>query len=119
MAMECDKSRSYAFKTLVNIINERLRKKKNEASSFDVLEDDMFVSQTNIEAEFINHLTVEAIKAAARQLPPKQRDVFFMWCVFESSHNEIAETLGISVSYSQTLLDRAKKGIRKAVNERG
>lgn len=118
MALPCEKCRPYAFKVLGNILLERYRK-EHGATNREELNEETMASSENMELNVIDKMTVAEIKEAARLLPPRQQEVFFMWCIFESSHKEIAEALGITATNSQTLLSRAKESIRQAIQGGG
>ena len=53
------------------------------------------------------------IENAMKQLPTRAKDVFVMYDVEGYSHDEIAETLGVSVGTSKSQLHRARMLMRK------
>lgn len=118
MALPCEKYRPFAFKVLGNVLLERYRK-EHKAANTEELQEETVASSENMELTVIDKLTVEEIKEAAKLLPPKQQEVFFMWCILESSHKEISDMLGITETNSQTLLGRAKESIRQMMQGGG
>jgi len=69
--------------------------------------------RVNIEDEVISQSGCDSVMAAFRALPEMLREVAYRFFVFENSHEEIAQLLGISVSASQKRLSRARALIKK------
>lgn len=70
---------------------------------------DVPIEDLNLESNSsVNEDTITASKAFAA-LPSKTRLVLWMYCVEGFTHNEIAEWLGRSPSYSKSIVNRAGK----------
>lgn len=70
------------------------------------------VHEPQWDAGIIEHLTEEQIFALLDQLSPAYRAVFNLFVVDGYSHEEIAETLGISVGTSKSNLSRARMRLK-------
>ena len=66
-----------------------------------------------IEAEIIARLTKVQIQQSILQLSPAYRTVLNLYIVDEFSHEEIAQTLGISVGTSKSNLARARVHLKR------
>ena len=67
---------------------------------------------TQAESGIVESLTREQILTMIDQLPPSYRAVFNLFVVDGFSHEEIAETLGISVGASKSNLARARQHLK-------
>lgn len=67
--------------------------------------------------EELERIPLEKLLQIISKLPDTQRAVFNMFCMDGYSHKEIAEMLGISERGSTSLLVKAKKRLRKQINE--
>lgn len=61
---------------------------------------------------FVEEMTREQILSMLDRLPPSYRTVFNLFTVDGYSHEEIAETLGISVGASKSNLSRARQHLK-------
>ncbi len=63
-------------------------------------------------------MAYQEIIEAIRQLTPVYRTVFNLFVIEGFSHDEIAQTLGISVGASKSNLSKAKGNLRKIISQR-
>lgn len=103
---------SWAKRVCVNTALEHLRKKKMikvELNGYHIVD--------NFEDQLFNQLTVDEILRIIMKLPGGYRTVINMYLLEGYSHNEIAESLNISVSTSKSQLHKAKAKLRNLLLE--
>ena len=100
--------RIWLRRILINTAIDRLRSSLNapatlELESWHDMEQDIGI---------VEDLTREQILAMLDQLPPSYRTVFNLFVVDGFSHEEIAQTLQISIGASKSNLSRARQHLR-------
>lgn len=77
--------------------------------------EELFPEQDGIqlEGQILDRLDAEEKLRLVRHLPPAYRTVFNLYVVQEYTHEEIAETLGISVGASKSNLSKARGRLRE------
>lgn len=114
---------SYFANTLKNvninqIIKKETKKRKQtpeaEAALYHVA---FFTSGQSPEESFINTQRYQSLGRALKKLPEKERQVLISKFVFEMSHRQIADQLGLSTNSIYTYIARARKKLRKALEE--
>lgn len=66
----------------------------------------------------LDRIAYQEIIEAIRQLTPVYRTVFNLFVIEGFSHDEIAQTLGISIGASKSNLSKAKSNLRKIISQR-
>lgn len=66
----------------------------------------------------LDKMAYQEIIEAIRQLTPVYRTVFNLFVIEGFSHDEIAQTLGISIGSSKSNLSKAKNNLRKIISQR-
>jgi RNA polymerase sigma-70 factor (ECF subfamily) len=100
---------------IVNTIMESFRKKNpvipvDDFASFTIPEEEAAPNESELgESELLKMID---------SLPPQYRMVFNLYAMEEYSHEEIANTLGISVGTSKSNLSRARQWLKERINER-
>lgn len=97
----------WARKVFVNAALMHLRRNNTRISNVEVLVDDQVVGDGG-SAEMARD-----IAAAFSRLAPERRAVLWLYGVEGYTHQEIAEMLGYSESYSKTQLMRARRQVRQ------
>lgn len=98
-----------------NAINELRKTNKIKFSDIDEK-----ITDTPEEDELIDNqpFDFEKVTEAMQQLPLGYRTVLNMYAIDNLSHNEIAETLGISTNTSKTQLFKARKMLIKLLEDK-
>jgi RNA polymerase sigma factor (sigma-70 family) len=106
---------NWSKKIVINTCLMHLRKK-----SVLELEDNIFELGINVPVreKAIENLKLEELTSLIHSLPNGYRTVFNMYVIDGYSHNEIAETLGVSSSTSKTQLMKAKKMLQTKIAEK-
>ncbi len=92
---------------------DRLRRRKVEKAAYvGPWLPEPIAQEQDVEQELSQWQSVQtALLVLLESLPPRQRAVFTLAEVFDYSHQEIAELLGVSPANSRQLLSRAKRDI--------
>ncbi len=101
-------------RVMVNKALQIIRKRKRLFASADPADISEQVSQP---ADVFAQLNLQALTRLIQQLPAGYRLVFNMYVIEGYSHQEIAETLDISVSTSKTQLFKAKASLRRMLEK--
>lgn len=94
---------------VVNTAIDLYRKRKNEYSGLDIVENEA----VDVSENAIEQLSAEDIMRAIQQLPPAYRVVFTLYAVEGYKHDEIADKLGISSGTSKSNLSKARAKLQK------
>lgn len=86
------------------------RRRKDLKHQLNVEIDHAVSLSSNITA--VEHLELKELLALMKELPPLQLTIFNLFEIDGYSHDEIAQTLSISVSSSRVYLSRAKEKLR-------
>jgi RNA polymerase sigma-70 factor (ECF subfamily) len=97
-------------KVFINTALQQIRKKK---MSFVEVNDTQLQLSTN--EDVISQLSLKELMLHIQQLPPGYRTVFNMYVIDGMQHNEIAESLQISVNTSKSQLFKAKQILKKTI----
>ena len=99
---------TWAHRIAVNRTLNALRKTRRLASVETEVEDDVAVVEPDHDRSFV----AESIEAAAAKLSPGARVVFMLHDVEGYTHEEIADTLGITTGGSKSQLFKARAKLR-------
>lgn len=101
--------RAWFRRVIINTAIDRLRSEKHlpKTTEFDLKHD--YENDPGLP----DHLTFQQIMGMLDQLPPAYRTVFNLHVGDGFTHEEIAETLGISVGSSKSNLSRARQHVRR------
>lgn len=106
---------NWSKKIVINTCLMHLRKK----SVFDVMDNIFEIGTTiSVDANALEKLKLEDLTKLIQTLPKGYRTVFNMYIIDGYSHNEIAESLDISVNTSKTQLMKARKYLQLKIAER-
>lgn len=97
-----------------NYCLDTIRKKKNEVS-FENIE--YFTSEIITDEEFVPLISHNTLLDLVETLSPQFKKVFIMYAMDDLQHKDIAKQLGISENTSKTNYHRAKKILKKRINE--
>ncbi len=112
---------SWIYRIAHNLIIDRHRKQKAKKRDFFIdIGDDVFAFIKNdyhIERETENTFHKEHIQKALARIPEKYREVIILYYFEQRSYREISDILKKPENTIATLLSRAKKQLRKEINE--
>jgi RNA polymerase sigma factor (sigma-70 family) len=97
-------------KVIINVALQLIRKKK---MSFVEIDDSQM--QISSDEDVISSMSLRELLAYIQKLPTGYRTVFNLYVIDGMQHNEIAETLNISINTSKTQLFKAKQLLKKAI----
>jgi RNA polymerase sigma-70 factor (ECF subfamily) len=119
--------RAWLYRILTNTYINNYRKKQREPQQYptDEIQDwQLYAAETHTsnglrsaEIEALNHLPDSDIKEALQQLPEDFRLVVYLADVEGFSYKEIAEIMGTPFGTVASRLDRARKRLRKLLEE--
>jgi RNA polymerase sigma-70 factor (ECF subfamily) len=95
--------------TSINIYNKN---KKTAERSAELPED-----QTAIDIDFFENINYEQLVSVISHLPDKYKDILFLHYINDFSCKEISKMLDISVDNVWKRIERAKKALKKALEE--
>ncbi|MCL2225893.1 MAG: sigma-70 family RNA polymerase sigma factor [Defluviitaleaceae bacterium] len=108
--------RGYIVNIVKNTSRDILRKRGKDSVIKDVT-DDFFDTLHGCEDDILDDLIMKegcaSIKKAIKSLPDKLREVVYLFAVYQQSHEEISQKLGITGNASKMRLHRAKQKIKK------
>jgi RNA polymerase sigma factor (sigma-70 family) len=96
-------------------INTAIDRYRSNLHVLQTVELQTFHEEAN-DAGIVESLTREQILLLLAQVPPAYRTVFNLFVVDGFSHEEISETLGISVGASKSNLARARQHLKKLLS---
>ena len=111
-------SRAYIVSIVRNTSIDILRKQSRTREDSDEVLEYTPDNSAGILESLISKEGYEAIKEAIEALPIQLKDAIYLSLVHNYSHAEIANVLGISQAASKMRLSRAKKEIRKNLENR-
>lgn len=106
--------KTWMYRVMVNHCINELRRPMNKIHWADVEELDRHLSE---EADVDDKISVEVLMGLIQQLPPGYRLVLNMYAVENKSHAEIADLLGITEVSSRTQLFKARRMLKKLIEE--
>jgi len=109
---------SWIFRIAYNLCQDHFRKRKE--SSLDesgIMERTGDPGDTNIQKEMEQRQMGECIQGKINLLPEPLRAVIILFDTMDLSHQEIAESLGISVENVKVRLHRARKKLKAILEE--
>lgn len=109
---------NYMYITVKNICLDYLKKRKPINSEIPTVDDIIPYDENIIENSLIDIVSRDEIIDFIAALPEAQKSVLVLTYSLEMSANEIAKTLGISVSAVYKRLYTARKAVRKFILER-
>ena len=101
-------------RVVVNTALEHLRKRKWQWVDVPM---EQFEDMTEIEEESFDKKYAPILIKLIQQLPDGYRTVFNLYVMEGYTHNEIAEILQITITTSRTQLFKAKKSLRKMLEQ--
>lgn len=108
--------KTWMYRVMCNYCINELRRPLNKIKWADV---DELEQQAEATAEPDDLISVDSLMALIQQLPTGYRLVLNMYAIEEKSHAEIAELLGISEVSSRTQLFKARRMLKKLMEEKG
>jgi RNA polymerase sigma-70 factor, ECF subfamily len=99
---------TWAHRIAVNRTLNALRRARRLVGGTEEMQEDMLVTEPDTERTFVR----EQIDAAVHKLPPGARTVFVLHDVEGYTHEEIAESLGITTGGSKSQLFKARAKLR-------
>jgi RNA polymerase sigma-70 factor (ECF subfamily) len=108
--------KSWLRKIVVNTAIDRIRAQQRMPR---VEELDYRAADSSMETEILTQLTKEQIYKSINKLPPAYKTVFTLYVVDEFTHEEISQTLGISVGASKSNLARARQILKTIFEHEG
>jgi RNA polymerase sigma factor (sigma-70 family) len=108
--------KTWMYRVMCNYCINELRRPLNKIKWADV---DELEYQAEAVAEPDDLISVDALMALIQLLPTGYRLVLNMYAIEEKSHAEIAELLGISEVSSRTQLFKARRMLKKLMEEKG
>jgi RNA polymerase sigma factor (sigma-70 family) len=108
--------KTWMYRVMCNYCINELRRPLNKIKWADVDEVEHHVEDTNEPDDLIS---VDALMALIQKLPAGYRLVLNMYAIEEKTHAEIAELLGISEVSSRTQLFKARRMLKKLMEEKG
>ncbi|MBL7811587.1 MAG: sigma-70 family RNA polymerase sigma factor [Bacteroidetes bacterium] len=108
--------RSWMYRVMCNYCISALRKQNNKIK-FNNLSDDEFLMADEEEPEVESKINQETLIELIQQLPAGYRLVLNMYALENKSHTEIAAELGMSETTSRTQLFKARRMLRKKMEE--
>jgi RNA polymerase sigma-70 factor (ECF subfamily) len=108
--------KTWMYRVMCNYCINELRRPLNKIKWADV---DELEYQAEAVAETDDLISVDALMALIQLLPTGYRLVLNMYAIEEKSHAEIAELLGISEVSSRTQLFKARRMLKKLMEEKG
>lgn len=108
--------KSWLRKIVVNTAIDRIRAQQRLPR---VEELDYRAADSSMETEILTQLTKEQIYKSINKLPPAYKTVFTLYVVDEFTHEEISQTLGISVGASKSNLARARQILKTIFEHEG
>ncbi len=108
--------KTWMYRVMCNYCINELRRPLNKIKWADV---DELEYQAEAVAEPDDLISVDALMTLIQLLPTGYRLVLNMYAIEEKSHAEIAELLGISEVSSRTQLFKARRMLKKLMEEKG
>ena len=108
--------KTWMYRVMSNYCINELRRPLNKIKWADV---DELEYQADAVAEPDDLISVDALMTLIQLLPTGYRLVLNMYAIEEKSHAEIAELLGISEVSSRTQLFKARRMLKKLMEEKG
>jgi len=108
--------KTWMYRVMCNYCINELRRPLNKIKWADV---DELEYQAEAVAEPDDLISVDALMALIQLLPTGYRLVLNMYAIEDKSHAEIAELLGISEVSSRTQLFKARRMLKKLMEEKG
>lgn len=108
--------KNWLYRVAINHCLDQFRKKR---VLLEQVEDTHLINDTTPEVIFLKKEKNREIERLISYLPEEERLILLLRYANELSYEEISETLGISLANVRNKLHRAKKKLRKNVNEGG
>ena len=102
--------KSYLFQSVKNISIDYIR--KNQKYSFQKIEEDSYISEEDINEEYIQ-VQYKKLHHKLRTLPPNEYKVLMAIIVEDKKYKQVADEMNISVNTVKTHYSRAMKSLRK------
>lgn len=104
---------TFIYRITVNVVSKMLSRDKRIVPENDDSRFDQISEERNIEEEIIYNERVAQLQNAIQKLKEDQRTALVLYTFEEKSYNEIAESMGWSLSKVESLIFRAKNNLRK------
>lgn len=105
---------AWISKVTLNTILDNLRKKRLKIISLDFYQNEDVPEPLE---EGLDTVPREKLLEMISNLPEMRRAIFNLFCIEGYSHKEISEALGISEKNSASSLAKARRQLKKAINE--
>lgn len=102
--LPCDELEAYIVVIIRNLSFDLFKKNKRSADQLSELDE-----QQAVDVSFFENIQYNRLIEMISGLPPKYKDIFFLYYPEELSAKEVAEILGISTFNVYKRLERAKK----------
>lgn len=114
-----EQPRAYLFRSAVNLIRDRNRRRKVRAADLHVPIDNLEMADPAVPADeaFADKQTLNLFESAMYELEDRRRQAFLLHRFGEHSHAEIAQTMGISVSFVEKLIRAAVADLKLILGE--
>lgn len=102
--LPCDELEAYIVVIIRNLSFDLVKKNKRSADQLSELDE-----QQAVDVSFFENIQYNRLIEMISGLPPKYKDILFLYYLEELSAKEVAEILGISTFNVYKRLERAKK----------
>ncbi len=106
---------TFIYRITVNVVSKMYGKAARTVSYDETLYDGAS-DEPNQEQRMIREEQKARLRKAIGRLKPEQRTALVLYTYDELSYNEIAETMGCTLSKVETLIFRAKQNLRKMLD---
>lgn len=106
---------TWLHRVTLNLCRDRLRKKRETIMDEPP---DMVDAALRPDQQLVKNQTHHALQTAIAALPERQREAITLCGLQEISNIEAAEIMGVSVEAVESLLSRARRGLRAALKTR-
>ena len=101
--------KNYLFRIACNLVNDSHRRKREHV---ELCENDSSFTSTNTDAVGLSARRTDLARAMS-QLKPRQRDALWLAYAEGSSHEEIAQVLGVKAASIKLILFRARRKLAR------
>ena len=108
--------RAFLFKTAANLATDRLRARSRRESIFQAGGREEAVFDLSPERELDGQQTLQRLRDAIDELPPKCREAFLLYRLEELSTKEVAKRMGLQERMVWRYIARALEYIRERVH---
>jgi RNA polymerase sigma-70 factor (ECF subfamily) len=110
-------ARVWLFQIAANVWRDRLRRDQRQAQTTGPAEEIADTSASRPDCELSNQEDARRAVSAMDSLPPRQREVLYLYACEELSFRQIAQVLGITTDAAKASLSLARKQMRVLLKE--